>query len=710
MSALYRRVLLMNPFEFKRQTCLIQVMSFGHRVSYCQWRTPDSVLRAGNTSANLNNMAKKSAKPTFSCLRCLSSSAEDSGTRVKRVSIEGNIAVGKSTFARLLQSARRDWEVVAEPVSKWQNIKSETSKGTDLSPQTTVSNLLQMMYQDPQRWSYTFQTYSCMSRLRTQLQPPPARLLDSGGTPVQVYERSVYSDRYIFALNMFELGCINSTEWAVYQDWHSLLVEQFGHQVELEGIIYLRAPPEKCMDRLGHRGRAEEKGVKLDYLEKLHVQHERWLVERSTEIHFEKLKQVPVLQLDASVEFQRDPEVQDQFITKGHRYYTGPEASLALRNLSMHHRSRYPLYMMQLYRSFKTADSSPSVAVNTISTKGGIPSAHSSDSVLSLVARGCHQEGERWTVTFDMSSISATELIQLAELRVRIPAFSSSKHATVDLYHSRKQQSCDPESSLCHDEKLFLGSFSTSPSSSTSSWKVFNVTALLKYWLYQGDGGLGPEASGEPDVDHGSGALDKEETSSPTLFKNLGLKPRKTHHAAVNRVILVVFSKHRLHQEGHIAHSLIQDVENSKYVTMDRVSRDSQSRRHKRNRMQRLRLADGEEPTAAPAAEPVQRPLCRKVDMWVDFENIGWDEWIVHPKRYNAYRCEGECPTPLDESFHPTNHAYMQSLLRHHHPERVSCPSCVPTRLSPLSMLYYENDDLALRHHEDMIVEECGCH
>lgn len=49
--------------------------------------------------------------------------------------------------------------------------------------------------------------------------------------------------RYIFALNMFELGCINTTEWAVYQDWHSLLVEQFGHQVELEGIIYLSAPP-----------------------------------------------------------------------------------------------------------------------------------------------------------------------------------------------------------------------------------------------------------------------------------------------------------------------------------------------------------------------------------------------------------------------------------------------------------------------------------
>uniref|UniRef100_A0A3Q2WQW6 deoxyguanosine kinase n=1 Tax=Haplochromis burtoni TaxID=8153 RepID=A0A3Q2WQW6_HAPBU len=285
------------------------------RLTCIQWKSSDSLMRGGYTAV-LRAMANKRGSPTLFSSRCLSGSAADAKARVRRVSIEGNIAVGKSTFAKLLQSACADWEVVAEPVSKWQNIESETSKGQGVPPQTTVSNLLQMMYQDPQRWSYTFQTYSCMSRLRTQLQPPPARLLQSKGTPVQVYERSVYSDRYIFALNMFELGCINTTEWAVYQDWHSLLVEQFGHQVELEGIIYLSAPPEKCMERLQRRGRAEEEGVKLDYLDKLHSQHERWLVEKTTEIHFEKLKQIPVLKLDASVEFKSDPEVQEQFITK----------------------------------------------------------------------------------------------------------------------------------------------------------------------------------------------------------------------------------------------------------------------------------------------------------------------------------------------------------------------------------------------------------
>uniref|UniRef100_A0A8C1E9I8 deoxyguanosine kinase n=1 Tax=Cyprinus carpio carpio TaxID=630221 RepID=A0A8C1E9I8_CYPCA len=234
---------------------------------------------------------------------------------IKRVSIEGNIAVGKSTFAKLLQNAGQDWEVIAEPVSKWQNV-DQTTKQTVDGAQQPSSNLLEMMYHDPKRWSYTFQTFSCMSRMRTQLQPLAARVLQSTGTPGQVYERSVYSDRYIFALNMFELGCINSTEWAVYQDWHSFLVEQFGHRIQLEGIIYLRASPQTCMERLGRRGRMEEQGIQLDYLEKLHTKHEDWLINKSTKVHFEHLVKVPVLVLDAEVEFEKDTKVQDDLLTK----------------------------------------------------------------------------------------------------------------------------------------------------------------------------------------------------------------------------------------------------------------------------------------------------------------------------------------------------------------------------------------------------------
>ncbi|XP_008335545.1 deoxyguanosine kinase, mitochondrial [Cynoglossus semilaevis] len=317
--------LLNQVSNLTKQTGLAQVMRLCCSKPL-QWNKPDSFLWPRNTTiVQTGNTKTSKGKKTYQSIegsRYLSSRASllHGNVRVKRVSIEGNVAVGKSTLAEILQSACSDWEVMAEPVQKWQNIENETAKAEE-SSQNRVHNLLQMMYQDPQRWSYTFQTFSCMSRLRTQLQPAPARLLCSKGTPVQVFERSVYSDRYIFALNMFELGCINSTEWAVYQDWHSFLVEQLGHQVELEGIIYLRASPETCMERLQHRGRSEEQGVKLDYLETLHLQHERWLIEKSTPIHFEKLQKIPVLYLDATVKFQSDPEVQEQLVTKVKNFF-----------------------------------------------------------------------------------------------------------------------------------------------------------------------------------------------------------------------------------------------------------------------------------------------------------------------------------------------------------------------------------------------------
>lgn len=283
-------------------------------------------------------------------------------------------------------------------------------------------------------------------------------------------------------------------------------------------------------------------------------------------------------------------------------------------------------------------------------------SAHFLANVISFVDRfvsslGCYQVGERWTVTFDMSSVSTSELVQRAEIRIRLPAISSSKSTTLDLYHSRKE-SCEPNTP-CQDRRLFLGSFSTSASSSKSSWKVFNVTALLKYWLYQGERVAGQEASGDSDVEQGSGAEDGSSF----------LKRQRIHHPTRNRVVMVIFSKHNVPQEGKAAYSLLHTVENSKYATAGGVHHDSQGRRHKRNKMERLRGAEAEEasPVAtAGAEEPVQRTLCRRVDMWVDFDHIGWDAWIIHPKRFNAYRCEGECPTPLDESFNPSNHAYMQ--------------------------------------------------
>uniref|UniRef100_W5LPJ6 Southpaw n=1 Tax=Astyanax mexicanus TaxID=7994 RepID=W5LPJ6_ASTMX len=381
-----------------------------------------------------------------------------------------------------------------------------------------------------------------------------------------------------------------------------------------------------------------------------------------------------------------------------------PKATGEGYNAAVHQSSRYPLYMMQLYRDYQSVDAGRSSTL-----RDARPTLHQSDSVLSLVAKDCHQVGERWAVTFDMSSLLSSEDIQLCELRIRLPAFSSTKRAVVDLYHSR-EDACEPGDESCPERRLFLGSIKPSVGAavSSSSWRVFNVTALLTHWLRRGGG---EDRSLPREILSHRQDKDTTEGSGEYAADPLPARMRKIRHPTANRIMVVVFSKSTRARDHLRAPTLIRTVELSKYVLLQRAGDVTPNRRHKRNRidMDHYRPMHGEG-VANSSAESAQRPLCRKVDMWVDFDQIGWNEWIVHPKRYNAFRCEGACPIPLDESFKPTNHAYMQSLLKLYHPERVTCPSCVPTRLSSLSMLYYEGDDVVLRHHEDMVVEECGCH
>ncbi|XP_047463411.1 deoxynucleoside kinase [Mugil cephalus] len=245
--------------------------------------------------------------------RCVSSCSR----RGKKISIEGNIAAGKSTFVSLLQAAAEDWEVIPEPIGKWCNIQNNSDNIYQelSSSQKSGGNLLQMLYDKPSRWSYTFQSYACLSRVRAQLKSPSVKL-QQAENPVQFYERSVYSDRYVFASTLYECGDLTDTEWSVYQDYHSWLLDQFEPDLSLDAIIYLRAPPQRCMQRLLHRGREEEQMIPLEYLDQLHSKHESWLYDRSLRLDFEYLNKLPVLVLDVEDDFKNDLIKQEVLVTK----------------------------------------------------------------------------------------------------------------------------------------------------------------------------------------------------------------------------------------------------------------------------------------------------------------------------------------------------------------------------------------------------------
>ncbi|XP_043988812.1 protein DVR-1 [Gambusia affinis] len=102
--------------------------------------------------------------------------------------------------------------------------------------------------------------------------------------------------------------------------------------------------------------------------------------------------------------------------------------------------------------------------------------------------------------------------------------------------------------------------------------------------------------------------------------------------------------------------------------------------------------------------------ICKARRLYIDFKDVGWQDWIIAPPGYMANYCHGECPFPLSESLNGTNHAILQTLVHSLDPQGTPQPCCVPIRLSPISMLYYDNNDnVVLRHYQDMVVDECGC-
>ncbi|XP_063770602.1 derriere protein-like [Pseudophryne corroboree] len=107
---------------------------------------------------------------------------------------------------------------------------------------------------------------------------------------------------------------------------------------------------------------------------------------------------------------------------------------------------------------------------------------------------------------------------------------------------------------------------------------------------------------------------------------------------------------------------------------------------------------------------PTPSNICKKRRLYIDFKDVGWQNWVIAPRGYMANYCHGECPYPLTEMLKGTNHAVLQTLVHSIEPENTPLPCCAPTKLSPISMLYYDNNDnVVLRHYEDMVVDECGC-
>lgn len=313
-----------------------------------------------------------------------------------KISIEGNIATGKSTFINILQEANPNaWHVVPEPVSEWTKVpdsekvkktspvksplksllNSQESQGTQSDDEEekincpSAANLLDLFYTDTSRWAYTFQSYALLSRMRLQRKQMPKRLRNQKD-PILFYERSLYTDRYIFAKNCHESNLMTDLEWDIYSDWSDYLLNTVG-DLHIQGVIYLRADPEVSMKRLGKRGRTEESNIKLEYLQNLHGKHEAWLHHKNVAKH-PSLYDVPILELDCNKEFETDEAAKTELIKRVREFLVECKTEHTRRRIEMMDNDKENFFGKRS-------------KIENTDLKGNIPEkfeSHSSDTVL----------------------------------------------------------------------------------------------------------------------------------------------------------------------------------------------------------------------------------------------------------------------------------------------------------------------------------------
>jgi len=171
--------------------------------------------------------------------------------------LEGNIGAGKTSLGNVLKNSN-EFEFLEEPVDTWR--------------EGFAGNLFEMFYNDMPRWSFTFQIMAFTTRAKTW-----SEILAKIQGDRVVLERSIYTDRNVFAKNLYASGAMNDSEWQVYQQLWEFLATNYCEKPQK--IIYLRTPAELCLERIKKRGRNEEQQMPLDYLKSLEDLHDEWLLD-----------------------------------------------------------------------------------------------------------------------------------------------------------------------------------------------------------------------------------------------------------------------------------------------------------------------------------------------------------------------------------------------------------------------------------------------
>ena len=222
-------------------------------------------------------------------------------------------------------------------------------------------------------------------------------------------------------------------------------------------------------------------------------------------------------------------------------------------------------------------------------------------------------------LTFNVSSIAKREKVSLAELRV-FSVIEQDKNAyfgvdrTISVLDIIESESLETLTSSQYNLVTSRRVYGHS-----DDWEVFNITSAVERWV----------KSDKP--------LHKIEIriEPPKWRLSFGLMDIETTPNVNKEPLLLVYSndnsKHSEHEDER--HELISHELNSHSVTGSVKSGNGHSKPSD------IYLENGPEPNLSrqKRSKPFHKSsVCRRRPMYVDFEDIGWDTWIIAPRGYQV--------------------------------------------------------------------------
>ena len=210
-----------------------------------------------------------------------SASSETPRVASKIISFDGNIGSGKSTKVKDIENyykeqGRTDIIFIQEPVDVWNSVVDEHGV-------TILSNY----YKNQKRFAFRLQMLAYISRLSL------LRDAVKKGYKYIITERCVGTDRNVFSKMLYDKGDIEHYEYIIYKKWY----DEFISDVPIGAIVYIKASPETCFERVNIRAR-EGENIPLEYLKECDKYHDEWI----------NSENIPKLVIDADINLKENPE------------------------------------------------------------------------------------------------------------------------------------------------------------------------------------------------------------------------------------------------------------------------------------------------------------------------------------------------------------------------------------------------------------------